>query len=458
MNRRTPGVLVAAIALLGGWSWPSTSMAAPPETATEYNASLECTGTTSGGEPVLVITGTSAQFGDQLVATVGDPEEPRLTAYSVSGGWAGSEISFDLEVYAGGEGGGHLEPPLLGSFTATTTETSTTEHTDRGGSGNQHVRATIVTATLTAEAVLSLPGVTVDSLTCSGSSSTATYVSNSPASTVRFERRFYDSARCQGNAQVGLFGPEDGEYYLSVEVGEANNQYNLFGVVEEPKGKSFTAVLPLRNSQTGEVLGEYEVAVTLTPRDKATTTVLRTATARITQRTTLYDVSAQVSLPSIDIDASCEALEVTTREIVRAAEGPKPTSTPPPNDALAGARPITVGDTVRTTTRGAALLPEAPVSCATDPGRTVWYSFVGTGAKVHLDTAGSSFDTALAVYQMQDGELIEIGCADDVEQDYPFPTQTLQAQLDIPTTAGRTYYVQVAGVYADYGRLVLSLD
>ncbi len=266
MNRRTPGVLVAAIALLGGWSWPSTSMAAPPETATEYNASLECTGTTSGGEPVLVITGTSAQFGDQLVATVGDPEEPRLTAYSVSGGWAGSEISFDLEVYAGGEGGGHLEPPLLGSFTATTTETSTTEHTDRGGSGNQHVRATIVTATLTAEAVLSLPGVTVDSLNCSGSSSTATYVSNSPASTVRFERRFYDSARCQGNAQVGLFGPEDGEYYLSVEVGEANNQYNLFGVVEEPKGKSFTAVLPLRNSQTGEVLGEYEVAVTLTPK------------------------------------------------------------------------------------------------------------------------------------------------------------------------------------------------
>jgi len=77
---------------------------------------------------------------------------------------------------------------------------------------------------------------------------------------------------------------------------------------------------------------------------------------------------------------------------------------------------------------------------------------------VHLDTAGSSFDTALAVYQKQDGELMEIGCADDVEQDYPFPTQTLQAQLDVPTTAGRTYYVQVAGVYADYGRLVLSLD
>jgi len=47
---------------------------------------------------------------------------------------------------------------------------------------------------------------------------------------------------------------------------------------------------------------------------------------------------------------------------------------------------------------------------------------------------------------------------DDVEQDYPFPTQTLQAQLDVPTTAGRTYYVQVAGAYADYGRLVLSLD
>jgi hypothetical protein len=193
-----------------------------------------------------------------------------------------------------GDGRGHLEPPLLGSFTATTTGTSTTEHTDRGGSGNHRVRATVVTATLTAEAVLSLPGVTVDSLDCSGSSTTATYLSNSPASTVRFERRFYDSVRCQGNAQVALFGPMDGEYYLEVEVGEANNQYNLFVVVEEPKGDSFTAVLPLLNSQTGEVLGEYEVAVTLSPREKATATVLRTATAQITQRTRLYDVSAGV--------------------------------------------------------------------------------------------------------------------------------------------------------------------
>ena len=449
-------MLVAAVALLGGLSWPSTAMAAPPETVTEYNAYLECTGTTSGGEPVFLTTGTSSQFGDQVFATVGDPEEPRLTAYGVSGGWEGREIAFDLEVFAG-NGGGNLELPLLGSFTATTTETSTTEHTDRGGSGNQHVRATIVTATLTAEAVLSLPGVTVDSLNCSGSSTTATYLSNSPASTVRFERRFFDSARCQGNAEVGLFGPVEGEYYLSVEFGEENNQYNLFGVVEEPNGKSFTAVLPLRNSQTGETLGEYEVAVTLAPKEKATTTVLRTAIARITQQTRLYDVSAQVSLPSIDVDASCEALEVTTREIIRAAQGPKPTATPPPNDALAGARRIAVGDTVRTTTRGAALLPEAPVSCAPEAGRTVWYSFVGTGVPVHLDTAGSSFDTALAVYQEQDGELLAIACADDVEQDYPFPTQTLQAQLDVPTTAGRTYYVQVAGVYADYGRLVLSL-
>ncbi|HZA32910.1 MAG TPA: hypothetical protein VE462_15500 [Propionibacteriaceae bacterium] len=457
MNRPIRGVLVGAVALLGGLSCPSTSMAAPPETVTEYKAYMECTGTTSGGEPVFVTTGTSPQFGDQLYARVGDPEEPRLTAYSVSGGWEGREIAFDLEVFAGG-GGGHLEPPLLGSFTATTTETPTTEYTDRGGSGNQHVRATIVEATLTAEAVLSLPGVTVDSLNCSGSSTTSTYVSNSPASTVRFERRFYDSARCQGNAEVALFGPEDGKYYLSVEFGEPNNQYNLSGVIEEPNDKSFTIVLPLRNSQTGEVLGEYEVAVTLTPRDKATTTVLRTATARITQRTTLYDVSAQVTLPSIDIDASCEALEVTTREIVRAAQGPKPTATPPPNDALAGAPRIAVGDTVRTTTRDAVLLPEAPLSCATNPGRTVWYSFVGTGEPVHLDTAGSSFDTALAVYEKEGGELLEIACADDVEQDDPFPTETLQAQLDVPTTAGRTYYVQVAGVYADYGRLVLSLD
>jgi hypothetical protein len=453
-NRLT--MLVATAGVAGGLLFPPVALAAPPRTTTQFDAALECTGTTTGGDPVRVSTGTSAQFGDNLFASVGPEDAPKVTAFGVQGGWDGANVSFVLEVFEG-SGGGHraLAP---GAFTATTRVTSTSEHTTREGSGNQHVKGTIVTATLAADAALTLPGFTIRDLRCTGTSTTSTFVSNTPASTVTFERRFFDRERCDGNAVVGLFGPEDGEFFLSVEVGEANNQLNLFGPVPEPKGDTFTVTLPLRNSQTAEVLGHFPVTVTLTPTEKPTKSLLRTAIARITQQSTLYDVHASATIPGMRIDSTCQALEITTRSVIRASKGPKPTDIAPPNETRAGARRIAVGDTVRTTTRGAALVPEARMGCATAPGRTVWYSFVGTGGTVRIDTAGSSFDTAVAVYRARDGGgLRTVACNDDVDRGFPFPTTTLQARLAMPTVAGRTYYVQVGGVFADFGRLVLSL-
>ncbi len=98
------------------------------------------------------------------------------------------------------------------------------------------------------------------------------------------------------------------------------------------------------------------------------------------------------------------------------------------------------------------------MSCVEPPvGRSVWYSFVGTGEPVRLDTAGSSFDTAIAVYRSGKGGLREVACEDNLEQPYPLPLASLQAELEMPTVRGVTYYVQVGGVFADYGRLVLTL-
>jgi hypothetical protein len=186
--------------------------------------------------------------------------------------------------------------------------------------------------------------------------------------------------------------------------------------------------------------------------------VLRTAIARITQQSTLYDVHASASIPGMQIDSTCQSLEVTTRSIIRASNGPKPTDVRPPNDSVSGAQPITVGRTVRTTNRGAAVPPEVSIACAPAPGRTLWYSFVGTGRRVQVDTAGSSYDTALAAYRVAQGGLLRpVACNDNGDQDFPLPTTTLQARLGMPTIAGRTYYLQVGGVFADFGRLVLSI-
>jgi hypothetical protein len=50
-----------------------------------------------------------------------------------------------------------------------------------------------------------------------------------------------------------------------------------------------------------------------------------------------------------------------------------------------------------------------------------------------------------------------VACNDNGDRDFPLPTTTLQAQLSMPTVAGRTYYVQVGGVFADFGRLAMSI-
>lgn len=456
MKQHLGSPLVIA-ALAGGMLVGPPSVAAPPTTVTQYDGGLDCTGRTSGGDAVRLTTGSSAAFGDNLFAEIGPEDDPKASVFSVAGGWTGDRVAFDLVVHEGG-GGGHLAPVGAGSFTATVESTVVGEHTERGGSGNQHVRSTIVTSTLRSDgARLTIDGSTVGALECSGSATLSTHRSSSPASTVRFERRFYDRARCDGNAVVGLFGPEDGDYYLSVEIGSENDQRNLFGVVPEPKGDRFSVVLPLRDSETGEVLGNHEVTVTLSRAEAPEKSLLITSRARVTQTATLYDVRAQVSLPGTEVDATCQALEVVSRELVRPANGPKPGGPAPANDTVAGAPRLAPGTTARSTNRGAAVEPETRMTCAADPGRTLWWTFVGTGRPVRLDTAGSRFDTAIAVYERRGGRLRPVACNDDVDPGFPYPKSTLQGRLEVPTVAGRVYSVQVGGVFSDFGRLVLTL-
>ena len=48
-------------------------------------------------------------------------------------------------------------------------------------------------------------------------------------------------------------------------------------------------------------------------------------------------------------------------------------------------------------------------------GKTLWYTIEGTGSPVTIDTAGSNFDTLIAVYEPSDPGYEEIACIDDVE-------------------------------------------
>lgn len=131
-----------------------------------------------------------------------------------------------------------------------------------------------------------------------------------------------------------------------------------------------------------------------------------------------------------------------------------------------------VGDTVRDRTNTAVPPPEA--ACIANfseegetwefpvpLGKTVWYSFTGTGGEVTIDSAGSDFDTVLGVY---DADLEQVACVDDVGDESGF---SLQAAVTVGTVAGQTYLVQAGGYgyfdeepgsSPDYGRLLLAFD
>ena len=47
-------------------------------------------------------------------------------------------------------------------------------------------------------------------------------------------------------------------------------------------------------------------------------------------------------------------------------------------------------------------------------GYTAWWTFNGTGGQVTIDTAGSTFDTVLAVYTGSPGSFTQVACVDDV--------------------------------------------
>jgi hypothetical protein len=177
------------------------------------------------------------------------------------------------------------------------------------------------------------------------------------------------------------------------------------------------------------------------------------------------DFSTGDSFP-ID-DEHCNALTFSNHTTANRPQGP--TSGPPPvNDTPDGAIALHVGSHLNASNVAAAADPEiqlqnCPEGFFDQFGRTLWYTIEGTGSLVTIDTAGSNFDTLIAVYVATDTGYEEIGCIDDVEFE-PIGA-TFQAALTFDTGEGVTYYAQIGGydfpfdeeVNAQKGRLRITV-
>jgi hypothetical protein len=122
---------------------------------------------------------------------------------------------------------------------------------------------------------------------------------------------------------------------------------------------------------------------------------------------------------------------------------------PPANDDFADAQVMPPMDDERNTT-GATLEAGEPRPCGA-MGSTVWYRWVPSeGGRWEASTAGSDYNTALAVYtgtSMADLNLVQ--CNDNASY--------LQSVVTFDAVAGETYYFQVGGNLGETALLHLGL-
>jgi hypothetical protein len=131
---------------------------------------------------------------------------------------------------------------------------------------------------------------------------------------------------------------------------------------------------------------------------------------------------------------------------------PAQAATPPPNDDIDQATPITaLPFTDELDTTDATRADDDP-ECIFE-GHTVWYALTLTATTpVAITTAGSDYDTTLAAYTGTRGNLAEVACNDDVAED-------LHSRIRFTAEGGTTYFVMV-GAFDDTpgGQLVVTAE
>jgi Leucine-rich repeat (LRR) protein len=129
-------------------------------------------------------------------------------------------------------------------------------------------------------------------------------------------------------------------------------------------------------------------------------------------------------------------------------------SPPPSNDDFANATAITLPYEGTLDVSGATVAVDDPLMGCGDGtnDRTVWYRFTAPGdGFVTVNTAGSDYDTVLAVWQGQRGNLAGRGCNDDGGW------WAGTSNLNVGVTSGQSYIIQVASRDAEGGSLALRV-
>ena len=346
---------------------------------------------------------------------------------------------------------------------------------DDFGFGNRHDRVTGVSQPYAITGTLTVDGLTFDLAECFADESSLTYFSTNPnAVAAKFAERYAFCDVTNTNGDSGFLFVDLNADLVFVDVGmtSADGSVSYGAVGELPQsGGSVSGTLDLFDPETFEPIdGSAAIALSFSATEHFSF-VLKDATFRRSVTGDVLDIEGSLSFPggyTFDL-GSCVGIDSTTKEFGSFPRGPKPGGKVPANDLPTGATALTVGSKTTLGTKGASPGLEAPFECLVgiDPetgeefavpvGNTVWYTVTGTGGPITIDTAGSDYDTVMAVYTGSPGSFDTVDCVDDVPLD-PIG-RTLQASITFDSVAGQTYYVQIGGYPASfpYGNLRVAV-
>lgn len=449
---RVPGraerLLLSFVVGIGLVAMPAVALADPPVKFSEHVVQFSC-----GFPEVEVAAGAffSSEFGASAFAVSPDLSGEAFEGVTVVEEGGGATIDAVISLFDG-EGNPAGEAELHAVLTPTGQETVIEPVRDRVG--NHWIRTTSgVFRGMAVSGSLMLLGLTLDFSTgdCFGEISDI-QIHETPPETFVLNNTgvFIDCFWVTDDTVARFFAINDTFGVFADAFLEVPGEHVLFTTGEGQvtlTADAVSASIPMFDEITG-----MEESATATasfqPMGGPVTSIFlgQNFRQRVTEQRLIPDGTLSFSTGeefTFDSDA-CFAGAFESHFIGTAPAGPKPGATAAANDTPDGAVALSLGKVVNDQTRNTAIDPELQVdACPQEDdrfGHTLWYSFTGPGGPVTIDTAGSDFDTVIAVY---DDELTLLACNDDIE--FEPIGGTLQAALTIDTVEGETYLIQAGG-------------
>ncbi|HEX5824165.1 MAG TPA: hypothetical protein VFY18_06890 [Candidatus Limnocylindrales bacterium] len=456
-------VLALLVSLTLVLALPAAASAGRVTRFTDHNVSIFCEGmaATSGGGFAFFSASVSSEFGPDAFVdffatsdTSGPPDLFRASEQPVVVSWNGSVLAGSIPLL-----NSNGDPAGSAAFSATLAASGDpSPFDDRFRDGNHWHQFTGVDQPMDPSGTLSVGGSTFSLDTCFGNESTVSVFETNPRSFVNhFASREVgcDLTNAAGDTGFLFTSLRDGEVFIdagafpadgSAGTGASGSATLANGVLD--------ANLETYNLDTGEpVAGGASIHLAVVGSGEPFDYILKFATGKLVAQGVTLDLEGTLTIGTRTFDlGACIGVDGRTKVINSFPNGPKPGGKVPSNDLPSGAKLLTVGAKTSVATKGASPDREAAFEClafeddVVPVGHTVWYTIVGTGGPLTVDTAGSDYDTVVAVYT-SDGSggfaPVPGACVDDV------PVQpigrTLQSAVTWNSVAGTTYFVQIGG-------------